>query len=133
MFRPEELERARRMFLRIFGPHYGAQLVKQLDESDFNRRLMCRIAPEVWDLDEVDLRTKIMCAIAACTAAHQNMKYFVRAALHHGITRTQIDEVILLAGLESGFPAAGVAKRLADEAFAEHQQMLAELPSGNAR
>ncbi len=130
--RPEEIERARQMFVRVFGPHYGAQLMAQLDEGDFNRRLMCRIAPEVWDLDSVDVKTKVLCAIAACTAAHQNVKYFVRAALHHGITRAQIEEVILLAGLESGFPAAGVAKRLADEGYIEHQQMMTELRARGA-
>ena len=52
------------MFLRIFGPDYGAALCGQLEQNDFNRQLMTRIAPEVWDPDVVELKTMIPCAIA---------------------------------------------------------------------
>ena len=121
----QELERGRRMFRRIFGPQYGEQLCAQLGEGEFNRILMCRIAPEIWELDALDLKSKILCAIAASTAAHQDVRYFVRAGIHHGISRRAMEQCILLAGLESGFPAAGVAKRLLDAAYTEHEAMLA--------
>lgn len=118
---------AREMFRRVFGPDYGEELCAQLDQGEFNRVLMCRIAPQVWNRTATPVTTKILCAIVACTAAHQNIRYFVRAAIHHGITREQVEDVILLAGLESGFPAAGVARASLNEAYAEHLAMLHRL------
>ena len=115
------------MFLRIFGPDYGAGLCEQLEQNDFNRQLMTRIAPEVWDQDVVELKTMILRAIAVTTAARHDVAYFVRAGICHGITREGMEAVILLAGLEAGFPSAGEARRRLDDAYAEHPSMLDRL------
>jgi len=115
------------MFRRIFGDDYGEELCSQLGEGDFNQVLMCRIAPHVWDQDAVPLPSKILCAIALLTAAHQDCRYFVRAAVHHGITRRQVEEILLLAGLESGFPAASVARRSVEQGYQDHLAMLERL------
>ena len=112
------------MFLRIFGPEYGAELCGQLDQNDFNRQLMTRIAPEVWEQEAVDLKTMILCAIGIITAARHDVGYFVRAGIHHGIMREEMEAVIMLAGLEAGFPSAGEARRRLDQAYADHQAML---------
>jgi hypothetical protein len=125
--RDEEVARARSMFLRIFGPDYGAELCGQLGQGDYNLVLMCRIAPNIWDASAVALPTKILCAIALLAAAGQDCGYFVRAAIAHGITRRQIDEILLLAGLETGFPAATAAHRRVEEAYREHLAMLKRL------
>lgn len=124
---PDELERARRMFRRIFGDDYGEELCAQLGEGDFNQVLMCRIAPNIWDQEAVDLKAKILCAIALLAAAHQDCRYFVRAAIHHGLTRRQVEEILLLAGLETGFPAAGVARRSVEQGYQDHLAMLDRL------
>lgn len=124
---PTEMERAQRMFRRIFGDDYGTELCAQLGEGDFNQILMCRIAPQVWEQDSVALPSKILCAIALLAAAHQDCRYFVRAAIHHGISRRQVEEILLLAGLEAGFPAAGVARRLVEQGYQDHLAMLARL------
>jgi hypothetical protein len=123
----EELDRARAMFVHVFGPDYGLELCSQLGEGEFNRVLMCRIAPNVWQPGEADIRVKVLCAIAVCTAVQQDIRYFVRAAIHHGISRRQIEEIILLAGLEGGFPAASVARRLIEDAYQQHLGMLQRL------
>ena len=123
-FSEAELERGRAMFLRIFGPDYGAELCAQLEQNGFNRQLMTRIAPEVWDQEVVDLKTMILCAIGIVTAARHDVGYFVRAGIHHGIRREEMEAVIMLAGLEAGFPSAGKARRRLDEAYAAHQTML---------
>jgi alkylhydroperoxidase/carboxymuconolactone decarboxylase family protein YurZ len=120
--------RAVEMFLRIFGPDYGAELTKQIDEgpTDFNAILMERISPVIWGLNRVDLRTKLFCTLAVFTALNRDdLKYFARAALHHGISREEMEEVILLAGLESGFPAATAARRRLNDAIAEHAAFMA--------
>jgi alkylhydroperoxidase/carboxymuconolactone decarboxylase family protein YurZ len=123
----EELERARRMFRRVFGDDYGGELCAQLGEGEFNQVLMCRIAPQVWEADAVPLPSKILCAIVLLAAAHQDCRYFIRAAIHHGISRRQVEEVLLLAGLESGFPAAGTARRAVEQGYQDHLGMLARL------
>ena len=71
-FSEDELARGRAMFLRIFGPDYGAELCEQLEQNDFNRQLMTRIAPEVWEQEVVDLKTMILCAIGIITAARHD-------------------------------------------------------------
>lgn len=124
---PHELERARAMFLRVFGPDYGAELCSQLGDGYFNEILMCRIAPHVWEGTEVALPAKVLCAIVLLAATNQDCSYFIRAAIHHGISRRQVEEVLLLAGLEAGFPAAGVARRRIDAAYEAHQSMLERL------
>ena len=65
---------------------------------------MTRIAPEVWDQEVVDLKTMILCAIGIVTAARHDVGYFVRAGIHHGITREEMEAVIMLAGLGSRLP-----------------------------
>lgn len=126
-FAEAELGRGRAMFLRIFGPDYGAELCQQLEQNDFNRHLMTRIAPEVWEQEAVDLKTMILCAIGIIAAARHDVGYFVRAGIHHGITREEMEAVIMLAGLEAGFPSAGEARRRLDQAYADHQAMLDRL------
>jgi alkylhydroperoxidase/carboxymuconolactone decarboxylase family protein YurZ len=126
----ETLKQGIEMFTRIFGPDYGAELAKQLYESasDFNDIVMGKIAPEIWGLREVDIPIKLLCCIAIFTALNRDeIKFFVRGAIYHGITRQQINEIILLAGLESGFPGANAAYRRANEAYAEHEAFMKKL------
>lgn len=119
--------RGRELFFRVFGPDYGGRLAEQLGDGDFNLTLMCRIAPEVWDSPSPPLNTKILIAIAVCAAAHQDITYFVRAAIYHRISRSEVEGALLLAGLEGGFPAAAAARRLVEPAYRAHLAMLAEL------
>ncbi|HCN32193.1 MAG TPA: hypothetical protein DIS83_03550 [Rhodobiaceae bacterium] len=124
-FTQEELVRGRNMFHMVFGPDYGEELSKQLQDGEFNKILMCRIAPEIWGLDSVDIRTKILCVIAVCTAQKLDVEYFIRAGIYHEISRREMEHVMLLAGLEAGFPAAGIARRQIDAAFMAHDEMVA--------
>ena len=119
-----ELARSRAMFIRIFGEEYGTQLCNQLNDGSFNQVLMARIAPEVWEYPGIDLRTKILSVIAVSTAINQDVRYFVRAAIHHGVPQDAIEAVILMAGLEAGFPAAAVARRGMLSAYSDHAAML---------
>ena len=71
----------------------------------------------MWDQEVVDLKTMILCAIGIITAARHDVGYFVRAGIYHGITRDEMEAVIMLAGLEAGFPSAGEARRRLDAAY----------------
>lgn len=119
-----ERENALCMFRRIFGDDYGAVLAEQLGEGHFNLVLMCRIAPNIWEYPVPELKVKLLIAIAVCAAVHQDVRYFVRAAIHHGVSRAEVEGSLLLAGLEGGFPAAGVARRLVEQGYADHQAFL---------
>ena len=119
----EEINRGREMFKKIFGPHYGEELSEQLHQGEFNRIAMCKIAPEIWELDGIDLKTKILCVIGICTAQKLDVSYFIRAAIYHDINRRAIEHVMLLAGLEAGFPSALMARRQIDDAFQSHETM----------
>lgn len=123
----EDRARAARLLQRIFGPDYGDLLSKQLGEGDFNLVLMCRVAPEIWEFPAPELRVKILIAIAACAVANQDVRYFVRAAVHHGISRAEVEGTLLLAGLEGGFPAAAAARRLVQQAYEDHVCLLESL------
>lgn len=120
-----ELARARSMFHKVFGSAYGEALMSQLDGSiaEFNAIIMCHISPVIWERDALDIKSKVLCAVAIFAAMNRaDVKYFVRAAIHHGATRQEIDEVILLVGLESGFPNATAAAKWVNEAFQEHAE-----------
>jgi len=119
--------RGRELFSRVFGPDYGARLAEQLSDGQFNLTLMCRIAPEVWSTPSPALNTKILIALAVCATANQDISYFVRAAIYHGISRGEVEGALLLAGLEGGFPAAAAARRLIEPAYRAHAAMLEEL------
>lgn len=123
----DERMRAEHMFRRIFGDDYGTVLATQLGEGDFNLVLMCRIAPSVWEFSAPELKVKLLVAIAVCAAVHQDVRYFVRAAIHHGVTRAEVEGTLLLAGLEGGFPAAGVARRLVDQGYEDHQEFMSSI------
>lgn len=122
-----ELSRARAMFVRIFGPDYGETLMDQLrgEAADFNAIVMCRIGPEVWDLSDLDVKYKIMASIALFTSMNRDeVMFFIRAAIHHGFSRKQIEEIVLLTGLETGFPNAAAAQKRINQAYADHDAFM---------
>lgn len=116
------------MFQKVFGDAFGEELAKQLHEGStgLDRVVMTRIGPEIWESDVVDVRTKILCAVAIFAAmGREEVKFFMRAALIHGFGRAEIEDILLLAGLESGFPNAVVAGRRLAEVEQEHSAFLA--------
>lgn len=124
-----DLERGYAIFRKIFGDALGSHLADQFSgpAGSFNQTVMSRIAPEVWERNNVDIRTKVLCAIGLFTAiGRDEVKLFMRAAMIHGCSRAQIEDVLLLAGLESGFPNAAAAARLLDQAEDEQRRFEAD-------
>jgi 4-carboxymuconolactone decarboxylase len=72
---------------------------------------------DVWGRPGLDRRTRSAITLALLTAlrAEGEIPMHVRAALRNGLTRDEIAEVLLHAGLYAGLPAANAAFRLADE------------------
>jgi len=112
------------MFERIFGAELGEQLCRSLhDESPwFNAVVAKNIAPVVWNRSGMDMRTKVLCAIAIFSAMGKDeAELFMRAALIHGVSVEEIQDLLLLVGLETGFPNASRGARLLTRAQACHQ------------
>jgi 4-carboxymuconolactone decarboxylase len=120
------------LFRNLFGPDLGAELASggQYGGDTFRQVVWAKLGPDIWERDTLDMRTKIILLIAMFAVMNRpEIKLFMRAALIHGVSRAEIEEILLLAGLESGMPnaAAGFA-RLA-EAEAEQAQFEAKADS----
>lgn len=75
----------------------------------------------VWARPGLDRRTRSLLTLALLTAlrAEAEIPMHVRAARHHGVTPSEIAEVLLHAGVYAGAPAANAAFRLAQQTLTE--------------
>ena len=109
---------------KLWGSEQGGEIYDWIVTSrppSFHAKLREVMVP-IWEMDRVDLRTKIMCSIAMFTAQHkQEVEFFMKMAAHHRIPREEVEEILLLAGLECGFPAAEMAIDILVRVYAEHE------------
>ena len=75
----------------------------------------------VWTRPGLDRRTRSLLNLAMITALNRphELKGHIRGALTNGVTRAEIVEVFLQAGVYCGLPAALDSARVAQETFAE--------------
>ena len=133
---------------------YGEDGTRDLDQAawDFRQRYygsgnnpvppaaMAELAPEVMRLVDsviygeiynrpaVDLKTRRLCTIAALVVLGHSplmIKRHISGALHIGVTREEISEIIAQMVFYGGMPAAVNAFRMAKEAFDESPDGLA--------
>lgn len=124
-----DLARGAAMFRAVFGDLYGGHLARQMHEGavGINRVIMTQIAPQVWEREGLPMKVRHFVAIASLAAlGRDDVKFFMRGALCQGASRQELEEVLLLVGLETGFPAATRAARHLEEALAEHAAFMAE-------
>ncbi len=128
----KDLARGIAMFHRVFGEAMGDEMIRGSYKSageTFNKVISSKIGPEVWERDIIDMRTKLISVIAMfAVMGREEIKYFMRAALFHGVTRSEIEEILLLAGLQAGFPNCAAAFRRLAEAASDHADALARQP-----
>lgn len=76
---------------------------------------------EIWSRPSLDRRTRSAITLTALTALghYEELALHVRAALRNGLTRAEIEEVLLQAAVYCGVPAANRAFAVAQEALAE--------------
>jgi alkylhydroperoxidase/carboxymuconolactone decarboxylase family protein YurZ len=126
MSAPETLspleERFRAVCLKLWGEQNGEatyRWIKQTRPPHFHAMAMQVMTP-IWESDRLDLRTRILCCIAVFTAQHRTeVEFFMKMAAHHGIPFHEVEEVLLLTGLEAGFPSAEMAIQFLEKAYAE--------------
>lgn len=107
----------------VLGAEYVDKAIANAD--DFNRPLQELVTSycwgEIWNRPGLDRRTRSMLNLAMLTALNRphEVKLHVRGAINNGLTKDDIREVLLQAGIYCGVPAAIDSFRIAREVFAE--------------
>lgn len=107
----------------VLGDAHVDNALKQ--RSDFNeafQNLITRYAwGEIWSRPGLPRETRSMMTLAMMVALNRTdeLKMHLRAALRIGLTREQIQEVLLQTAIYCGVPAANSAFHAAEEVFAE--------------
>ena len=75
----------------------------------------------IWTRPGLEPKTRSMLTVCMLTALNrsQELKTHMRGALNNGVTREEIVEILLHAGIYCGFPAAVEGFRVAQEVFKE--------------
>jgi 4-carboxymuconolactone decarboxylase len=76
---------------------------------------------EIWTRPALPLKTRSLITIAMMVALNRNeeLRLHLRAAANNGVTREEIQEVLLQTAIYCGVPAANSAFHVAEEVFAE--------------
>ena len=107
----------------VLGNAYVDASLKGVD--DFSRPLQELVTQycwdEIWNRPGLDRRERSLINLAMLTALNRphELKTHVRGALNNGLTKDEIREVLLQAGIYCGVPAAVDAFRVARELFKE--------------
>ena len=107
----------------VLGDAYVDASLKGAD--DFSRPLQELVTrycwDEIWNRPGLDRRERSLINLAMLTALNRphELKTHVRGALNNGLSKDEIREVLLQAGIYCGVPAAVDAFRVARELFKE--------------
>ncbi|WP_313623874.1 carboxymuconolactone decarboxylase family protein [Achromobacter sp.] len=76
---------------------------------------------EIWNRPGLDRRTRSVINVAMLTALNrpQQLKLHIKGAINNGLSRGELQEILLQAAVYCGVPAGVDAFRTAREAFAE--------------
>ena len=113
------------LYQHLFGSAYGKRVHGRVKEGqgDLIAYINTFVVREMWMRPGLDLKTKMLVAIGMFLALHrEEVKFFVIGALTHGATRQEIEEVVILAAVEAGFPAALHGSTWISEAYADYER-----------
>lgn len=119
----EMFEKGLKVRREVLGAEYVDKAIANAD--DFNRPLQELVTSycwgEIWNRPGLDRRTRSMLNLAMLTALNRphEVKLHVRGAINNGLTKDDIREVLLQAGIYCGVPAAIDSFRIAREVFTE--------------
>ena len=108
--------------LRLWGEKKGSEIHHWIvtNRPRFFHYKSMQIMVPIWEINRVDLRTKILCCISLFSGmAREEVEFFMLMAAHHGIAQEDVEEVLLLIGLEAGFPTAEKAIITLQRVYAE--------------
>jgi 4-carboxymuconolactone decarboxylase len=104
--------------------HVDATLQNRNEFTDAFQDFITRYAwGEIWSRPGLPKETRCMLTLAMMVALNRpdELRMHVRAAKNVGVTRDQIQEVLLQSAIYCGLPAANSAFHIAMEVFAEKQ------------
>lgn len=101
--------------------HVDRALVGGAGTRDFQSYLTEHVWGAVWTRPGLDRRSRSMIALAALVSGgqHEELAVHLRAAITNGVTRAEIDEVLLQTVVHCGVPTAGAAFRIANEVLGD--------------
>lgn len=111
--------------LKLWGDKEGEEIYKWIVDTrpPYFHGMVMQVMVPMWEMNKVDMKTKILAMCACFTARHmQEVEFMFKAAAHHGIPQEQVEEIVLMAGLEGGFPSAEMAVHLLMKVYQEHAE-----------
>ncbi len=110
----------------VLGAEFVENALKSAD--DFSRPLQELVTEycwgAVWTREGLSRKTRSMLNLAMLTALNRphELKMHIKGAIHNGVTKEEIREVLLQTAIYCGVPAGVDAFRTAREAFAEMEK-----------
>lgn len=117
----ERYEQGIRVRRAVLGDaHVDATLKNRTEFNEAFQDLITRYAwGEIWARPGLPEETRSMLTLAMMVALNRDeeLRLHLRAALNNGVTREQIQEVLLQTAIYCGVPAANSAFHIAEEVF----------------
>ena len=88
--------------------------------DDWGRLIVDTVLPDgVWSRPGLSPRDRSLITVAALTALHRpnELRLHLERALHNGVTRSELGELIMHIAIYGGFPVAVEGMRIARELF----------------
>jgi 4-carboxymuconolactone decarboxylase len=104
--------------------HVDATLRNRNEFNETFQDLITRYAwGEIWTRPGLPKQTRSMLTLAMMVALNRadEFRMHVRAALNNGVTREEIQEVLLQTAIYCGVPAANSAFHIAEEVFSQQK------------
>ena len=105
--------------------HVDASLKNRNEFNEAFQDLITRYAwGEIWSRPGLPRQTRSMLTLAMMVALNRpdELRMHLRAALNNGVTREEIQEVLLQTAIYCGVPAANSAFHLAQEVFEQQEK-----------
>ncbi|WP_257351126.1 4-carboxymuconolactone decarboxylase [Pseudalkalibacillus decolorationis] len=109
----------------VLGSEYVDRSIENADE--FNRPMQELVTEycwgEIWTREGLPKKTRSMINLAMLTALNRphEIKLHLRGALNNGVTKAEIQEVLLQSAIYCGVPAAIDSFKIAKEVFEENE------------
>ena len=121
----QRYEQGMRMRRAVLGDaHVDATLKNRNEFNETFQDLITRYAwGEIWSRPGLPKQTRSMLTLAMMVALNRadEFRMHVRAALNNGVTREEIQEVLLQTAIYCGVPAANSAFHIAEEVFSQQK------------
>jgi 4-carboxymuconolactone decarboxylase len=105
--------------------HLDASLKNRNEFNEAFQDLITRYAwGEIWSRPGLSRQTRSMITLAMMVALNRpdELRMHLRAALNNGVTREEIQEVLLQTAIYCGVPAANSAFHLAQDVFGQQEK-----------